>query len=196
MKQHANATLTVAKRKQVKQLFENQQLSIAELARRFSVHRDTIRKWIHRDSPFDNPSAERKKRVITAEYEQAVIEYRRANPHRGAIRIALALQSVFLFANRGTVMMILKKHGLTKKGKTRPKTKWKIPVGRHRLQCDIQELPAVKGNKGFEYTHQLYSFANTLLNIQKFMPIARPKRLPEPTGARWIIYPLFHNFHR
>lgn len=151
MKQHANATLTIAKRKQVKWLFENQQLSIAELARRFQVHRDTIRKWIYRDVPFDKPSAERKKRVITEEYEQAVRAYRRANPQHGAIRITLALQSQFAFAGRGTVALILKKHGLTKKGKRRPKTKWKIPVGRHRLQCDIQELPAIKGNQGFEY---------------------------------------------
>lgn len=151
MKQHANAALTVAKRKQVKWLFENQPLSIAELSRRFQVHRDTIRKWIYRDSPFDKPSAERKKRVITAEYEQAVKEYRRANPHHGAIRIASALQAEFPFANRGTVSLILKKHGLTKKAKARRKTNWKIPVGRHRLQCDIQELPAIKGNKGFEY---------------------------------------------
>lgn len=151
MKQHANATLTVAKRKQVKLLFENQQLSIADLSRRFSVHRDTVRKWIHRDSPFDKPSANRKKRVITEEYEQAVKEYRRANPHHGAIRIALALKARFSFAGRGTVAIILKQAGLTKKGQPRPKTKWRIPVGRHRLQCDLQELPAIKGGTGFEY---------------------------------------------
>jgi len=151
MKQHANAALTVASRKQVKSLFENQQLSIAELARRFQVHRDTVRKWIYRDSPFDKPSAERKKRIITPEYESAVIEYRRQNPTHGAIRIALGLQSRFSFAGRGTVAIILKEHGLTKTTAPRPKTKWRIPVGRHRLQCDIQELPAIKGQKGFEY---------------------------------------------
>ena len=151
MKQHANAALTVAKRKQVKLLFEKQQLSIAELARRFQVHCDTIRKWIHRDSPFDKPSGERKKRIITTDYEQAVIEYRRANPHHGAIRIALALKAEFPFAGRGTVAIILKREALTKKSKPRPKPKWQIPVGRYRLQCDIQELPAIKGGKGFEY---------------------------------------------
>jgi len=151
MKQHANATLTIAKRKQVKQFFENQQLSITELAHRFSVHRDTIRKWIGRDSPLDKVSGERKKRVITPDYEAAVIEYRKQNPNHGAIRIALSLQSRFSFANRGTVALILKKHGLTDKRAARPPTKWKIPVGRHRLQCDVQELPAIKGGKGFEY---------------------------------------------
>jgi transposase-like protein len=151
MKQHANATLTIAKRKQIKLFFENQQLSIAELARRFQVHRDTIRKWIHRDSPFDKASAARRKRVITADYEQAVVEYRKQNPSHGAIRIALALQTEFPFANRGTAALVLKREGLTRKGQPRPKTKWQIPVGRHRLQCDVQELPAIKGGKGFEY---------------------------------------------
>jgi transposase-like protein len=151
MKQHANAALTVAKRKQIKLLFENQQLSIAELARRFQVHRDTIRKWIHRDAPFDKASARRKKRVVTTEYEQAVVEYRKQNPRHGAIRIALALQTEFPFANRGTAALVLKREGLTRKGQPRPKSRWQIPVGRHRLQCDIQELPAIKGSKGFEY---------------------------------------------
>lgn len=151
MKQHANATLTVAKRKQVKLLFETQQVSIAELARRFHVHRDTIRKWIHRASPFDQPAVDRKKRVVTPAYERAVLEYRQAHPSLGAIRIALALQSRFPFANRGTVALILKREGLTRQTRARPKTKWQIPVGRHRLQCDVQELPAIKGNKGFEY---------------------------------------------
>ncbi len=151
MKQHANATLTIARRKQVKLLFETEHLSIAELARQFKVNRETIKKWTVRDSPLDKPSPERKKQVVTLEYESAVIAYRTANPTHGAIRIALALQAEFSFAHRGTVAKILKKHGLTKKIKTRSKPKWKIPVGRHRLQMDIQQLPAIKGNKGFEY---------------------------------------------
>lgn len=150
MKLHANAALTVAQRKQVKSLFENG-LSVAELIARFNVHETTIRRWIKRDSPLDQPSPTRAKRVVTDEYEQAIIEYRQRHPNHGAIRIALALESRFSFAGRGTVALILKKHGLTKKIAPRPKPKWKIPVGRHRLQCDIQELPAIKGQKGFEY---------------------------------------------
>lgn len=151
MKLHANAALTVAQRKQVKSLFENG-VSVPELtARFFNVHETTIRRWIKRDSPLDKPTAERAKRVVTDEYEQAIVEYRQSHPAHGAIRIALALEARFAFANRGTVSIILKKHGLTKNSRSRPKSKWKIPVGRHRLQCDIQELPAIKGSKGFEY---------------------------------------------
>jgi transposase len=151
MKQHANATLTIAQRKKVKWLFENEGLSKSQLARRFGVHRRTIAKWVDRDSPLDKISAERKKQVITPDYEQAVLEYRKAHPTRGAIPIALALKEKFPFANRGTVALILKRNGLTKKTKSRPKTKWKIPVGKHRLQGDIQQLTAIKGNQGFEY---------------------------------------------
>jgi len=61
------------------------------------------------------------------------------------------LQTEFPFANRGTVALVLKREGLTKKAQPRPNSRWQIPVGRHRLQCDIQELPAIKGSKGFEY---------------------------------------------
>ena len=40
-----------------------------------------------------------------------------------------------------------------RRGKKRPPNK--IPVGRHRVQMDIQQLPAIKGSKGFEYTVSL-----------------------------------------
>ncbi len=151
MKLHSNSALTIKQRGQVKQLFDNDKLPIVEIARRFSVSPQTVRRWIGRSDFQDRQIKRRTPRVITSEYESAVIEYRRQNPKHGAIRIALALRSRFAFANRGTVAIILKREGLTKKTKPRPRTKWKIPVGRHRLQCDIQELPAIKGNKGFEY---------------------------------------------
>lgn len=150
-KLHSNASLTIPQRLEVKRLFEIEKVSIAELARRFCVGETTIRRWINRDSPEDrstaphNPSC-----VVTDDYEQAVIEYRRANPTHGPIRIAFELKEQFPIAHRGTIALILKKHGLTKKP-GRKKPKWQIPVGSHRLQCDVQELPAIKGSQGFEY---------------------------------------------
>jgi len=84
-------------------------------------------------------------------YEQAIIAYRQHSPHHGAIRIAVALQDEFAFAHRGTVALILKAHGLTRKRVARAKPAWKIPVGKHRLQMDIQQLPAIAGSRGFEY---------------------------------------------
>ncbi len=151
MKLHANAALTIKQRRQVKQLFDNDKLPVVEIARRFSVAPQTVRRWVGRADFQDRQVKRRTPRVVTPEYEQAVIDYRRRHPAHGAIRIALALQAKFPFANRGTVAIILKREGLTKKAQPRVRTNWKIPVGRHRLQCDVQELPAIKGSKGFEY---------------------------------------------
>lgn len=153
MKLHSNAALTITQRREVKRLFEEQKVSAAKLAERFCVHETTIRRWVKRDSPEDWSSTPKHLHtVITPEYEQAVCEYREQHPHHGAIRIAQALHKQFPFANRGTVTTILKKHGLTRPVKVRDKPPpWHIPVGRHRLQMDVQQLPAVKGNKGFEF---------------------------------------------
>jgi len=151
MKLHANSALTIKQRRQVKQIFDNDKLPIVEIARRFSVSPQTVRRWIGRSDFQDRQIKRRAPRVVTSEYEAAVIEYRRQNPTHGAIRIAVALQAAFPFANRGTIAIILRREGLTQKKPPRPRTKWRIPVGRHRLQCDIQELPAIKGGTGFEY---------------------------------------------
>lgn len=87
---------------------------------------------------------------MTDDYRQAVIDYRQANQTHGAKRIAFELKAAYPMANRGTVAIILKQNDLTRKS-NRLKTKWQIPVGRHRLQCDVQQLPAIGGGQGFEY---------------------------------------------
>ena len=151
MPRHSNARMLVHQRLEAKSLFESGACSRAQLARRFGVSWTTIERWVKRSSPLDKTTPVRTKRVVTPEYEQAVISYRRENPHHGAIRVALALQEQFPFAHRGTVALILKRHGLTNKRVARPKSPWKIPLGRHRLQMDVQQLPAIKGGQGFEY---------------------------------------------
>lgn len=148
---HSNASMTVSQRRQAKSLFDSGVFSRAQLARRFNVSWPTIDRWVGRSSPLDKSAPTRAKRVVTLEYEQAVIDYRQSHPHHGAIRIALALQPEFAFANRGTVALILKRHGLPRKREARAKPRWKIPVGRHRLQMDIQQLPTLQGGQGFEY---------------------------------------------
>jgi transposase len=161
MKLHSNAALTVAQRREVKRLFEEENVSIKELAKRFCVHPNTIRCWIRRDSAEDRSSKPKHiHTVITPQYEQAIVTYREQNPGRGAIRIALALQGQFPFANRGTVATVLKKHGLTRPAQRRPKGEpWHIPVGHYRLQMDVQQLPAVRGGQGFEYKISLIHLA-------------------------------------
>jgi hypothetical protein len=96
--------------------------------------------------------------VVTPEYEQAVVEYRKQHSTHGPIRIALALAPQDPQANRGTVLLILQKHQLTKEKKA-ARQSWQIPVRRHRLQMDVQQLPAVAGNQGFEYKISLIHLA-------------------------------------
>jgi transposase-like protein len=156
MQLHSNAALTIAQRQQVRQLFQSGQGSLAQLARRFSVSPRTIARWARRETPHDQKAPVRAKRVVTPQvvtpqYEAAVVAYRKQNPQHGAIRIALALQEEFPQAHRGTVAALLQKHRLTTRRLARPKTKWQIPVGRHRLQMDVQQLPAIEGSGGFEY---------------------------------------------
>ncbi len=162
MNLHGNAALTVSQRRQVKHLFDSGGYTQRQLARRFGVWARTIGRWVKRDSPLEAKAPTRKKQVLTPQYEQAIIAYRQQSPHHGAIRIAVALQDEFAFAHRGTVALILKAHGLTRKKAPRRKPAWKsrkpawkIPVGKHRLQMDIQQLPAVQGGQGFEYNSSL-----------------------------------------
>jgi transposase len=109
-KLHANATLTIPQRLEVKRLFEIEKASVSKLAKRFCVGESTIRKWINRDSPEDKSSAPHQKRqVVTDDYRQAVIEYRKAQPMHGARRIAFELKANYPMAHRGTAAIILKK---------------------------------------------------------------------------------------
>lgn len=150
MKIHAKAALTVKQRQEVKRLHQ-EGVSIRQLATRFGVNPTTIQRWVHRDSPLDLSTAPlNHTRVVTEEYRQAVLDHRKANPHHGPITIAHELQARFPFANRGTVQRIIKGAGLAKPigpKKERPH----IPVGSHRIQMDIQQLPAIEGGTGFEF---------------------------------------------
>ena len=152
MKLHARAKLTIMQRKEIKRLHEEEKVSIRKLAERFNTSDKTIQKWVHRESPLDKSSAPLEhSTVITPEYREAVIAYRKEHPNRGPITITQALQDRFSQADRGTVLRILQSEGLTKKPAKQKKKRKPIPVGRHRIRMDIQTLPTIKGDKGREY---------------------------------------------
>ena len=88
--------------------------------------------------------------MITEPYRQAVLDYRKDHPHHGPIRIAHQLKEDYPFANRGTVLKILQAQQLTKP-KPGKKADNHLPVGRHRVQMDLQQLPCIEGESGFEY---------------------------------------------
>jgi transposase len=152
MKLHAQAALTLAQRLEVRRLHEKERVSIRLLARRFGVNPTTIQRWVHRETPLDKTSAPlRRRSTITPEYREAVITYRQAHPRHGPIRIAQALRKTVPVANRGTVLSILQQEGLTRPKPRKSSVRHPIPVGRHRIQMDIQQLPAIAGGQGFEY---------------------------------------------
>lgn len=150
MKLHANAALTVAQRREVKRLHQEEGVSIRQLAARYQVDPSTIMRWVKRDTPYDRTDTPRSCRVVTPVYRQAVIAYRQAHPKHGPIRIAQALQAKFPQAHRGTISRILQQAKLSQ---PRPPKRepWQIPVGRHRVQMDVQQLPSIEGGQGFEY---------------------------------------------
>ena len=152
MKLHANAALTVQQRRTLRQLHLEGGVSIRKLADRFRVNPTTVQRWVNRDSPLDLTTAPlHHGTVVTPEYRAAVVEYRRAHSHHGPIRIAEELRPRFPFANRGTILRILQEENLTHPKPVLPKKHKPIPVGRHRIQMDVQQLPAIEGGRGLEY---------------------------------------------
>jgi len=152
MKLHKNAALSIRQRDEVRRLHIQQRVSVRKLAKRFGVNATTIQRWLHRDSSLDLSTAPiDHATVVTPDYRAAIIDHRETNPSHGPITIAEHLREQFSFAHRGTVQHILKEEGLTKPPPRKPKTHKRIPVGRHRIQLDLQQLPAVGGEKGFEY---------------------------------------------
>jgi transposase len=114
MKLHANASLTIKQRRELKMLYESGH-SVKALVTRFGVHETTVRRWINRESPEDRSSApHRRQRVVTDEYRATVIACRQEHPEWGPIRIAQALAPLYPQANRGNILLILQQAGLTR----------------------------------------------------------------------------------
>lgn len=155
MKIHSNASLTGNQRKAVQEHYATGLHTMGALAAQFKTTRKTISKWVHRDTPSDRSSAPKShRRSITPEFEHAVAAYRRneATSHHGPVRIAKELSGVHSCSNPSNTYLVLQRLKLTKKAATaRPKPKGGIPVGKHRTQMDVQQLPAIEGGTGFEY---------------------------------------------
>ena len=152
MNLHSNAALTPARRQEVRRLFEEEHLSLHELARQFHVSVTTIKRWVSRQDPHDRSSApHRHAGSVTPEYREAALEARREHPEHGPRRLARELRGRFPQANPSTLGRILQQAQLSQPRPERARTRRAIPVGRHRAQMDIQQLPAVAGGTGFEY---------------------------------------------
>lgn len=152
MKLHANAALTVNQRKEVKQLHQKEGLTYKKLAERFGVNINTISRWVRRDSPLDLSSAPKKRRSgLTKEQKEAILEYRNENHEAGGKTIASVLGKEYGPMSHATISRFLKDEGFTSPPKKKPRKIEPLKVGRHRLQMDIQTLPAIEGGEKFEY---------------------------------------------
>lgn len=149
MKLHKNAALTPNQRGEIQRLYATGRFSYPQLARQFNTTRKTVMKWSKRTHIEDQTSAPKEHyRRVTDAYRQAVVAYRLAHPTHGPVRIEYELRAEhgpFAFS---TVRLILQ-HQQAQEPK-RPATQH-LPVGRYRTQMDVQQLPAIKGNTGFEF---------------------------------------------
>jgi hypothetical protein len=190
MRQHQNAGLTIIQRREIKRLYQQEQVSVQQLKKIYQVSEPTIRKWVKRDNPYDLSSRpHRISTVITESYRQAVLDYRKANDHHGPIQIAYHLKAQYAFANRGTVLKILQEQKLTtaKKGN---KAENHLPVGRHRIQMDVQQLPVVAGGSGFEYKISLIHLA-TRFKYSEIHPKANSRLLRDVFERALDVLPPF-----
>jgi len=179
MKLHANAKLTIKQREEVQRLHWEEKVSVRELAKRFGVNPTTIQRWVSRDVALDKTSSPLHHRtVITPEYRAAVLATRAANADYGPIRIAEELKLDFPFADRGTVLKILQEEGLTRPLKKEPKERTPIPIGWHRVQMDVQQLPAIEGQKGFEYKISMVHL-RTRYKYSEIHPVATSEKVAE-----------------
>jgi transposase len=154
MKIHTNASLTPKQRQSVKDLYATGQYTQEQLANQFNVTRQTIGKWLNRATVLDAVSP-RKSVIsrITPEFEADVKSYREnlLTSHHGKVRIAFELSGKHTCSNPSNVYTVLKRLQLNKAKPVKVQVTQKLPVGKYRTQMDIQTLPAIKGNEGYEY---------------------------------------------
>ncbi len=183
MKVHKNAGLTPGQRQQVRELFATGQHSKTSLAKRFGVSRQTIAKWADRPESADRSSAPLTKATsITPAFEAAVAAYRSDEPtsHHGKVRIAHELKGEHACSNPSNVYTVLKRLRLNKPPKPAAEREAKpIPVGKHRTQMDIQQLPAVEGGQGFDGAARAVQDIDDP-SVNQGQVLGNPRRLHQP----------------
>jgi hypothetical protein len=85
--------------------------------------------------------------------------YRAAQPTHGPVRIERQLRQQFGHFAPSTVRLILQAY----KAPSVPRPKAPpLPTGRCRAQMDVQQLPAIKGQKGFDYKISIIHLATRM----------------------------------
>jgi len=163
MEIHGNAALTLREREEVRRRHREGGESIRQLAAEYQVDPSTIQRWIGRESPLDRSSGPQPGRsVLSPEQRAAIRRYREANPRAGERTIAAALAEEYGLLRPATVGRFLRQEGLTLPSEKKVRVRQPLRVGRHRLQMDIQELPAIRGRSGFEYKISILHMATRM----------------------------------
>lgn len=154
MQIHKNSALTPKQREQVHRLYKRGNHSISALATKFGVNRKTIAKWANRTAFGDQKSQKvTASPKLTTAFLEDVKAYRLdpLTSYHGKVRIAHELSTKHPCSNPSNVYLALKRLGLNRPLRRNPKPVNPLPVGKHRTQMDIQQLPAIEGKEGFEY---------------------------------------------
>jgi transposase len=163
MEIHGNAALTVREREEVQRRHREAGESIRQLAGRYRVNPSTIQRWIHRDSALDLTSGPKQpRRRLTPEQQATIRRYREDHPGAGARTIAAMLAKEYGPLSPATIGRFLRAEGLTRPAGKKVRVRQPLRVGRHRLQMDIQELPAIRGESGFEYKISILHMATRM----------------------------------
>jgi transposase len=193
MKIHSNAALTISQREEVHKLHV-EGVSIRALADRFRVNPSTIQRWTSRGSPLDLSTApKRRNEALSEEQKAAIKRHRQDNPQAGARTIASVLGKDFGAMSHATVGRFLQAQGLTSPIRKERKARKPLKVGKHRLQMDIQRLPAISGGHKFEYKITIIHMA-TRVKYSEIHPRISSKIVAE-TVARAVGHmpPFFFN---
>ena len=172
MRLHKNATLPPKQRQRIKALHLTGKHTKASLARLFGVNRKTVAKWIERKELSDKSSRPPSKPSKVTDAFKEAVKTNRQNPltsHHGKVRIAYELAPEYGCSNPSNVYKALQHLHLNRAKTAIDKQVQTIPTGKHRTQMDIQQLPAIAGNEGFEYKSVLFTClpaSNTLRFIQ------------------------------
>jgi hypothetical protein len=175
MHYHPKAALTSVQRARVQQL-HRAGMSQSASARQFGGHRRTIQRWIARPDTADRTGGPRThgRRVVPDGYRDAGIAERQAHPRHGPTRSAQDLRPRFPIANTATVWRILHAAELTQRPPKKRRRRL-IPVGRHRVQLDMQEVPAIRGSRGRKDTIRLIQL-RTRMKSAEIHPTAASRR--------------------
>ena len=150
---HSNAKTTVHIRRQIK----NSSETVAQIAERFGLNKNTVLKWKHRDNPEDQSCRPNKTRTVLTEMDEWIICEVRKSTLISIDELTEILKPFLPALNRDNIYRCLKRHGLSslkqmtapekQKGETKPFKTYEPGF----IHVDIKHMPKLSGETGRRY---------------------------------------------